>query len=177
MQNLTELAQSIHADNVEAGWWDDWPNKINRFETAMFLVISELVEAGEGVRKNLQDDHLPLYKMFDVELADTAIRLLDLAGAYEMKLSALMQTDIDVTVKQLKGMPNKLAQLFFIVQAAAMSRGFRKAMIRDTLVGVIALARLHKIPLAKIIDEKRAYNATRPDHQKAARATANGKKY
>ncbi len=45
------------------------------------LIHSEISEAFEGWRKNLMDDHLPSRKMFDVELADAAIRIGDLAAA------------------------------------------------------------------------------------------------
>jgi NTP pyrophosphatase (non-canonical NTP hydrolase) len=41
---------------------------------------SELSEAFEGWRKNKQDDHLPLRKSLEVELADAMIRILDFAG-------------------------------------------------------------------------------------------------
>jgi len=44
------------------------------------LTTSELAEALEGDRKNLMDDKLPQYKMFDVEIVDTFIRLFDIAG-------------------------------------------------------------------------------------------------
>jgi NTP pyrophosphatase (non-canonical NTP hydrolase) len=44
------------------------------------LMHSELSEAFEGWRKNKQDDHLPLRKSLEVELADAMIRILDFAG-------------------------------------------------------------------------------------------------
>ena len=44
------------------------------------LIVSEVAEAMEGDRKDLMDDHLPHRKMFEVELADAAIRIFDLAG-------------------------------------------------------------------------------------------------
>lgn len=59
------------------------------------LVHSEISEALEGHRKNLQDDKLPHRKMFEVELADALIRIfdiggglgLDLEGAYKEKMA------------------------------------------------------------------------------------------
>ena len=44
------------------------------------LTVTELAEACEGHRKNKMDDKLPHRKMFDVEIADCYIRLLDIAG-------------------------------------------------------------------------------------------------
>lgn len=43
------------------------------------LVVTELGEALEGLRKDLKDDHLPQYNSFDVEVADAIIRLLDIS--------------------------------------------------------------------------------------------------
>ncbi len=51
------------------------------------LMHSELSECLEGVRKDLQDDHLPHRSMEVAELADTVIRILDYAGAYNLPLA------------------------------------------------------------------------------------------
>lgn len=63
-------------------WWKDKDgNPIQRnVGELLMLVVSELAEAMEGVRKDLNDTHLPQHKMYDVELVDTLIRLLDLMG-------------------------------------------------------------------------------------------------
>ncbi len=82
---LNGLAHQVHQRNVAAGWWTDLatgePKERNVGELLM-LTVSELAEAMEGHRKGLMDDHLPGRRMFDVELADTIIRILDLAGRY-----------------------------------------------------------------------------------------------
>lgn len=61
----------------------------------LMLCVSELSEALEGHRKNLMDDKLPQRKMFEMELTDCVIRILDIAGglgldlggAYEEKMA------------------------------------------------------------------------------------------
>lgn len=56
----------------------------------LMLVTSELAEALEGDRKNLNDDKLPHYRMFDVEIADAFIRLFDIAGHLVPKIGDIM---------------------------------------------------------------------------------------
>lgn len=79
--DFNPLATLLHGRAVAAGWWDEYPNRADRYELAVQLASSELAEAMEGDRKGLKDTHLPEHDMFDVELADFAIRQLDLAGA------------------------------------------------------------------------------------------------
>jgi NTP pyrophosphatase (non-canonical NTP hydrolase) len=94
--NLNDYANEVHRANQK--WWTDLhtgePMKRNVGEL-LCLVHSEISEAMEGHRKNLQDDKLPHRKMFEVELADAVIRIfdiaagmgLDLEGAYQEKMA------------------------------------------------------------------------------------------
>lgn len=80
---FNNLADSIYAANVKAGWYKDprTGRKIDRNVAEMLaLCHSELSEGLEGWRKKLPDDKLPEFPMIIVELADTMIRVLDLAG-------------------------------------------------------------------------------------------------
>lgn len=84
---INTLAQVVHEANAK--WWTDistgQPIKRNVGEMLM-LVTSELAEALEGDRKNLMDDKLPHRKMFEVEMADALIRILDIAGGMNLDL-------------------------------------------------------------------------------------------
>ena len=94
--NLNDYAEEVHRANQK--WWVDIhtgePLKRN-FGELIALCHSELSEALEGHRKNLQDDKLPNRKMAEVELADCLIRIfdigaglgMDLQGAYEDKMA------------------------------------------------------------------------------------------
>jgi NTP pyrophosphatase (non-canonical NTP hydrolase) len=84
------LQNVCHGSAVAGGWWHDPATGEPRTEfnvpEKLCLVHSEISEAMEGHRKNLQDDKLPHRKMIEVELADAVIRICDLAGALKLDL-------------------------------------------------------------------------------------------
>lgn len=43
----------------------------------LMLGVSEIAEGMEGIRKNLDSDHIPGFKMIEEELADAIIRFMD----------------------------------------------------------------------------------------------------
>jgi NTP pyrophosphatase (non-canonical NTP hydrolase) len=79
------MAAGTFQTHKDKGWLD---REVNHGEQ-IALMHSELSEALEGLRKDLQDDKLPHRKMVEVELADVVIRImnygqqvgLDVAGA------------------------------------------------------------------------------------------------
>lgn len=92
---VIEAARTLQAAcfqaSFNAGWWHGKNGQLITsnpycFSNKLMLTVSELAEAMEGDRKDLMDDKLPHRKMREVELADAAIRLFDLAGAYGMDL-------------------------------------------------------------------------------------------
>src|SRR5690348_1286172 len=73
---LRSIQAKLHGSAVAAGWH----NKPRENGTDIALIHSEISEAMEGFRKNLNDDHLPNRPMAEVELADAIIRCCDTAG-------------------------------------------------------------------------------------------------
>lgn len=79
---INALAAHLHAKSSAAGWWDGVDaNDPYVAATKLMLIVSEVSEAMEGMRKDLMDDKLPHRKMGEVELADALIRICDLAAA------------------------------------------------------------------------------------------------
>lgn len=85
--NLNDYATQVHIANIK--WWSDLntgkPIQRNVGELLM-LCVSELAEAMEGHRKDLQDDKLPHRKMFEVEIVDCLIRLFDIGAGLNLDL-------------------------------------------------------------------------------------------
>lgn len=168
-RDLNAEAKRVHEANRK--WWTDlqtgeYPIKRNIDELRM-LVVSELAEAMEGDRKNLPDDKLPHRPMREVELADALIRLLDIAGAYQIVLPTLCDGE-DWT-------PNFAENLFTIC------RNFSTFSVNTAVVwgigDIISLAKHYNMDLWGAYEEKMAYNATRVDHSLEHRRGEHGKKY
>lgn len=176
-------ATEIHASNIKAGWWPADTSQRNRGEV-MMLIVSEVAEASEGELTNANDDKLPQHKMFDVELADTAIRLFDLIGADAMQVEPNMDTRIEVMCDQLSCEDPHYDLMVIVRQVSGAMEGHRKGKLTvyadwlwNALAAVYAVADTYSVDLDGLIAEKRRYNATRSDHQIENRQKEGGKRY
>lgn len=178
-ETINEYAAKVYAQNVAVGWWDNPDRDI--FQTLQ-LVNTEIAEATEGDRKDLMDDHLPHRKMVEVELADTLIRLFDLAGRYGWKF--------DSSVSPLRGLVDakSLAPRHFWLTASVIEIGYGVTICGPEsevankgysicVSGALEIARFEGYDLQGAIDEKLEYNATRHDHKREVRAEFDGKRY
>lgn len=78
------------------GFWDHPRNKGEAF----MLIVSELVEGFEGVRKDLMDDHLPARRMEEVELADAVIRIMDYAAGFHLDVAGAVLEKMEYNKKR-----------------------------------------------------------------------------
>lgn len=93
---INSLVDICHGASRAAGWWTDKDGNdltLNPliFSNKLMLTVSELAEAMEADRKDLMDDKLPHRDGREVELADAVIRILDLAGAFNMDLGGAIE--------------------------------------------------------------------------------------
>lgn len=183
--SFNTLADAIHQSNVAAGWWVE----MNRcFYRTMMLVVTEVAEATEGERKNLMDDKLPHRRMGEVELADTLIRLFDLAGNrkwkyLESQVPAIDESFHDNFVKDDQTLMDISGKHFFIVElivelAAADRMSFAVDQAYTRLVRLILrISHQHGYDVMSALFEKWEFNKTRVDHTREARAAKNGKRF
>jgi len=176
MKNLNELAAQVHAANHQ--WWHDIhtgePLQRNRGELLM-LVITELAEAVEGIRKNLMDDKLPHRKMEEVEMADAVIRLLDFAGGFGLKLKDI-PLDLELVNQFSSNKAESILECCYAV-TCIYSKGDALNWTSAVINFIEMYCHKHNLDLEGAIAEKLAYNLTRKDHSIEARKADGGKKF
>jgi hypothetical protein len=169
---LNKMASRVHKLNKK--WWRDIdtgkPIKRRPGELAM-LIITELSEAMEGVRKDLMDDHLPHRKMEEVEMADAIIRLFDFAGGFNIKFS----NNVWVPAFPFNG--TKAECLLSLCATAIPLRDLETNYVSILAISIQNYCIRFNLDLWGAVKDKLKYNKTRKDHTHAARRSKNGKKF
>lgn len=175
---MNELSKTIHDNNKAVGWWDN-PNEC--LYQKLQLVSTEIAEATEGARKNLMDDHLPHRQMEEVELADAAIRLLDLAGYLKIIYNPMYAVKhYKMTEDYSVGSQHLALNLFVIEMSLALEANDYDKLEKEytnALFNIQIVAALRNYDILSAIKEKVEYNKQRADHKRENRAEKGGKSF
>ena len=152
-------------------------------ETYLMLIITEISEAVNADRKNhhadietfkdwIACDHINAHSdsysnvfnktikdSVEDELADVAIRILDLSGLINVDLSNNRPSIFHYVVSEKKSL---CENCYNIVMNITNYRGSIFGMLNDVIRQVIELAKFYSIDLFKFIDLKMKYNELRP---------------
>lgn len=172
------LAKRVHQDNVNKGFW---PEEGRNFGEIIALMQSELAEAFAGWhvpdKSKLMDEKVPTYYNTFVEVADCAIRLLDMLAVFDSDLDALNTHDyiseladtVDRrwTVSWCYSIEHNLAVIGLYLAGAleADRKGRaddRTENLEHAFMACIAFLEEFQQPARDIIDAKLAYNRSRP---------------
>lgn len=83
-QAWTYLAEDIHNNAKDKGWWDTE----KKVPEELLLLHAEVSEATEAMRKgNPPDSHIPEFTGLEAELADVVIRIMDIAEGMNLRVS------------------------------------------------------------------------------------------
>ena len=170
--HIDEISKVIHQRNIDAGWWEG----DRCIETCFQLISTELAEATEGERKDLMDDKLPNRKMGEVELADTLIRLFDLAGNLGWKFtddSTNYELDNYNTIISRHWICNKILARLHTEYILNRFSNMDYTILVNTIIKTANDAGYN---VWEALEEKLEYNLHRLDHTIEERAKANGKK-
>lgn len=181
------LIDASHGAAKTAGWWANLETGEDLIETGNFnigeklcLIHSEISEAMEGHRKDLNDDKLPHRKMIEVELADAVIRICDLLGALNVDYTESLSSGNHKIWYRPVNIPEHLATIHHLVSIAFDYRN-HKTTLSGKLINVLfqirTLEQQLDLDVGGAIAEKMAFNANRPDHKVENRKLGGGKAY
>jgi NTP pyrophosphatase (non-canonical NTP hydrolase) len=174
------IARSIHADNVAKGFYPEG-GKARNIGELIALMHSELCEASYAAMQDEKDDKLPQYDGFEVEIADTLIRVLDFAGAHEIDIDQLITVAAleGATLDRYSGLAEDMTMLHFALSAILEAHRknvqlpmssipqFHLETVAVVLLLVDAGAK-YQINLMEVAEAKLEFNRKRPHkHGKA----------
>ena len=174
-----DLKDKAHENAVKHGFWDNKPSD----EHFLCMVISELMEAVEADRKgkrayskevynrHIQENHEKygddcagndlctfealIKDTVEDELADAAIRLLDLAGANNLNLNRFCLQHVVTAKKRFT------ENIYAIVKDLTNYKYSQEEQINYALHQVRRLSEILKIDLLWHIEQKMLYNESR----------------
>ena len=166
--DLTKLAVKAHENALEKGFWDEKRSD----EHCLMLVVSEIGEAVEADRKdrkapsrmcmggkiNTNEYELFVKDTLQDELADTAIRLLDLAGRHAIDFELMNPCRYVRTFENYTFAENAFA----LVKGLSTAHISAIKRIQFGLHYLQMWCRQLNINLEQHIDYKMKYNAARP---------------
>lgn len=186
-----KLRDDAHANSLEHGWWEGTPSD-KHFLCLVISELMEAVEADRNnIRADVEqymnriehsricqglDDEIPKEKGYEVsferhikdtvedELADAAIRILDLAGAHNINLNGRFCIQNVVTKRK-----SFTENIYAIVKDLVNYKYTLEEQLNYCLMQIEAFSEFLNINLVKHIELKMMYNKTR--------AYKHGKKY
>ena len=168
--DLNKLRDEIHANAVAKGFWDEQLSD----QHCLMLVITELSEAVEADRAGKQPNIMQFEngisypksdfrKVYDYcikgtvaeELADAAIRLLDLAGARNLNLNRFCLQHVVTKRKTFT------ENIYAIIEDLMNYNYSQEEQINYALNQILRLSEILKIDLPFHVDQKMKYNQNR----------------
>lgn len=172
---INALAAEVHILNRK--WWPENVKDRNKSQI-LILIVSEITECMEGERKDLMDDKLTHRKMAEVEMADTAIRVLDVMGAFNFEY----RDGTDLSDQWMSYDPAALTKedmLFALVGIVCAGQHYRRVsnFLSNILFLVEQYCKQWGYDLWGAVREKLEYNKYREDHKLEVRMREGGKKW
>ncbi len=111
-ENINELVALCYGNAKAAGWHKEVPKEVEGYlqATQLMLMVSEISEALEYLRKDLMDSHLPHRKGVEVECADLQIRLADFCGRWNLDLGGAVVEKLEYNKSRLDHKPENRAK-------------------------------------------------------------------
>jgi hypothetical protein len=185
MQHRSLQACSDECFAAARKWWIDSEGKRLPFLNGrmLMLVVSEISEGVEALRKGGNDPHLPHQPAIAVEMADTFIRLCGYAAGTGLKMDwADIPKNKEYFTRQAVFQMGKsidpIEQLLFIVKAVMAIYDDRTAdSVARALHFIMRFCEIHSLPLEGCYVEKLEYNKTRLDHSQEAMESEGGRRF
>ena len=184
--DIPSLIQRCHKASRDGGWYTDLETGLpldRNVGEMMVLIHSEVSEAYDAWRSDSMDDKLPHRLGVEVELADTLIRIFDLAGYLKLQIT---QSGSNIVKESITSLPKAfINEIFnnihyFISEAYEGYRKLNLDKLSENLSAVTGLINLLgiflKIDISGAIEEKLEYNANRADHKIENRKKPGGKR-